>query len=76
MTNAEVLELINAYTANLVAAEPELPVESVYATVAALVLNYAAAAVDPGTYAYHPHPNTEAEAILHHAAAHLLAEVA
>jgi hypothetical protein len=76
MTNTEAAEIIAAYTANLTAAEPEASPEVINTAVAALFVKYLAAAVDPGKYAYYPHPYNEAESILHHAAGHLFAEVA
>jgi hypothetical protein len=69
-------EIIKVYTANMIAAEPEASLEYVNAVVAAMLTKYLAAAVDPGVYHYYPHPYNEAEAILHNAAGHLLAEVA
>lgn len=76
MEHVETLELITAYTTNMIAAEPELPSDAVNETVAALILTYAAASVDPGTFPYYPHPHNEAETILHHAATYLLKGVA
>lgn len=64
--------LRTAYTANLIAAEPEVPLAEISVMVAALILRYAAA-VDPGVYAYYPHPYTVAEATLYSAAASLVA---
>ncbi len=64
--------LREAYTANMVQAEPEAPADYISAVVASCLLRYAAAEADPGTYAYHPHPNSEAEARLYNAAWHVM----
>jgi len=61
-----------AYTANMRTAEPDAPPAAIDAMVAACLLRYAAAEADPGTYAYHPHPNSEAETRLYNAARHII----
>lgn len=73
MTATTFHELRVAFTANMVLAEPDAPAAYIDGLVAACILRYAAASVDPGTYAYHPHPNTPAENILAHAATHVAA---
>jgi hypothetical protein len=76
MEHNEAVEIIAAYTANFAAAEPGATVNEVNAAVAAAFIKYAAAEVDPGTFPYFPHPYNAAETILHHAAGHLVSEVA
>lgn len=76
MNNATAIEIINTYTENMLAAEPKISTEELNIAVAAAFTNYLAHAVDPGTYAYHPHPYNEAEAILHNAHAYLLTAAA
>lgn len=76
MNNTEAVKIIKTYTANFIAAEPESPLDVVNTNVAAVFALYLAAAIDPGKYAYHPHPYNAAETALHNAAAHLFAQVA
>lgn len=72
ITATEAVELIAAYTTSYTAAEPAMAIEGVNTFVAVMILQYAAAAADPGKYAYYPHPYTEGEAILHNAVKYLL----
>lgn len=71
VTNSEAVTVIKAYTKNLRAAAPDAPAEVVDLTAAAAFTKYMAAAVDPGKYAYYPHPYNEAETTLHNAAKYL-----
>jgi hypothetical protein len=73
VTHAEAVEVIKHYTTNIAKAEPELSVAEVNALVAEFFAKYLAAAADPGKYVYYPHPSTQPETILHHAAAHIAA---
>jgi hypothetical protein len=72
VTATEAAEVIAAYTANMKSGSPDASPEVINLQVAAAFTKYLAAAADPGKYAYFPHPYTEAETILHHAADYLL----
>jgi hypothetical protein len=71
MTRATFHQLREAYTANMVKAEPDATPAYIGGLVACCILRYAAASLDPGTFCYYPHPNTPAEDLLAHAATHV-----